>query len=121
MSSRISLTILAFIAFLSSIANGAFLPTSSSHTKVEKTWTLHLFGGTGPQKSNANKPEAQPKKKESEPFKFVFLYGKPQYDWVTGKEMTEDSWVSKKRVDWGTSYTKYKKTQNEDPSKKNKK
>jgi hypothetical protein len=114
-----SLTILAYIATILSMVHGAFVPLHSSSCIKEQTSTLYLFGN-GPKKTDKPDEVQQPIQKANSPF--IFLFGKPQYDWVTGKEMDENSWVSKKRVNnWGTGYTKSKKSQDEETSKKGKK
>lgn len=51
-----------------------------------------------PNNSNENKKKNNPDEKKTEPF--IFLYGKPQYDWTTGKPIAKDSWVTKKRQNW---------------------
>ena len=104
------------IAVMVSMIQGAFV--SQSSLRLDDALTLHLFGNSQ-KKSGSAKSEVQSDKKEKEPF--IFLYGKPQYDWVTGKVMTEDSWVSKKRVDWAPNYTNYRKSQDDDTKKKGKK
>jgi len=106
-----SLAILAYIAIiLPSLVHGAFVPMhSASSSMKEKTSTLHLFG---------NEPnEAQPMKEENKSFNFL-LYGKRHFDWVTGQAMDENNWMCKKRVDSETSYTKSKKSQDENTKKK---
>ena len=107
-------SILLCLIIMVSMTNGAFL----SKPFVERSSTLYLFG-SGSKKEDAKNPEVKIQKDEKKPF--IFLYGRPQYDWVTGKVMSDNSWVSKKRVDWAPNYTSYKKNQDEDTKKNGKK
>ena len=76
------------------------------------TTQLHWFGNNSKPQNAKQQPEkktfpVQKKKPASTeevttPTRppFIFLYGKPQYDWTTGKPISKDSWVNKRRMNW---------------------
>jgi len=102
---------LALVASILSIVRGAFIPMQPSKLRNGKSMTQHLFG------NGAKKTETKAEEKTKP---FIFLYGRPQYDWVTGKMLDENSWVSKKRFKWGAGYTKSEKTTPDDVDTKKK-
>ncbi len=67
--------------------------------------SLNWFGTSNNKKDSSSKQKKTSNTKDSDinnsgPPPFIFLYGKPQHDWSTGKPIGEDSWVNKKRANW---------------------
>jgi hypothetical protein len=67
--------------------------------------SLKWFGTNNNKKESISKEKNTSKPKDNDinnsgPPPFIFLYGKPQHDWSTGKPISEDSWVNKKRANW---------------------
>ena len=85
------------------------LRISTTTTSLVSSTAVGLFGfnnnGNKNEKATTAKGGSKSKPKEEEPKKpFIFLYGRPQYDWVTGKPMVKKT---KAEFAW---YTKPKPT-----------
>jgi hypothetical protein len=95
---------MALVAIMLTSSHAFTAPGIITTTSSASTSALGLFGfiGRNDQNPKATTPKggSKSKQQEEEPKKpFIFLYGKPQYDWVKGKPMekkakAEFSWYS---------------------------
>jgi len=96
-------SLLAFVAVLLALSSSqAFspLPNSLSPAVTESSTAVYFFGAkkqTNDKKQAKNgKKVAEKDEKKKEPF--VFLIGKPQYDWGKGRVLNPGE--NKKRMNW---------------------
>ena len=88
---------LLLVLLMGGIAHGFVAPRSRS---ASSTTQLQLFGWGSSDDDKKKKPKAAPqdvKKDEKKKEPFVFMIGKPQYDWATGKRSYSSN---KKRHSW---------------------
>jgi hypothetical protein len=84
----------------------AFTTPSSATTifygsSISSASSLNLFFG---KKNDQKKPTTADVKKAADTKKpFVFLYGRPQYDWVRGQPMDEEQQARNKPFDWNAA------------------
>ena len=90
---------IALVAIILASSHAFTSPSTISTISSVSTTAVGLFGFIG--KNEQMKGDSKGKPNEEEPKKpFIFLYGKPQYDWVKGKPMekkakAEFSWYTK--------------------------
>ncbi|KAI2514145.1 hypothetical protein MHU86_38 [Fragilaria crotonensis] len=98
---------IALAIIILTVTHAFTTPSRHSTSSSVSTTAVGLFGFFGKDEQNTkgaiSKGGSKNKSKEDEPKKpFIFLYGKPQYDWVNNKPMekkaaAEHTWFTNPR------------------------
>lgn len=88
----------------------AFVPSGSFTVSHRPSTDLKLFFGNnnskqsvgkGNKKASVSKSTGNKDNEKKKPF--IFLYGKPQYDWVNNRPMTREEMERAKPFDWSAA------------------
>lgn len=94
-----SLLLLAFLVGVIHAFAPQHLPTTSSVSQSQSQ--LHLFFGNNNKQQPSNGASNKTNKVADEKKKpFIFLYGKPRYDWAKNRPLTLDEMRKSPQFDW---------------------